>query len=161
MVFMRFLQLEPQLGHELIFRDVDCSYQRALYDDYVKHGIDPGITKLFRSDDEDGLDDEFGEAESDLVTEENFSSNYPSQIHSLDHNERSGSQFVSTILNDYDNIENDIDNVEEAEPSNLVGLADSALANSLVLVSSNGDEIQGQQIAKNGPSMFQKRQMGT
>jgi len=64
-------------------------------------------------------------------------------------------------LNDYDNIENDIDNVEEAEPSNLVGLADSALANSLVLVSSNGDEIQGQQIAKNGPSMFQKRQMGT
>jgi len=91
MVFMRFLQLEPQLGHELIFRDVDCSYQRALYDDYVKHGIDPGITKLFRSDDEDGLDDEFGEDESDLVTEENFSNNYPSQIHSLDHNERSGS----------------------------------------------------------------------
>lgn len=92
MVFMRFLQLEPQLGHELIFRDVDCSYQRALYDDYVKHGIDPGITKLFRSDDEDEQDDEYDdEDESDLVTDENFSGHYPSQIHSMDNNERNSS----------------------------------------------------------------------
>lgn len=80
MVFMRFLQLEPQLGHELIFRDVDCSYQRALYDDYVKHGIDPGITKLFRSDDEDENDEDYDEEEdeSDLVMDENFSNHYPS-----------------------------------------------------------------------------------
>jgi hypothetical protein len=42
----------------------------------------------------------------------------------------------------------------------MLGLGDSTLANSLVLVSSNGEEIQGQQIAKNGPSMFQKRHMG-
>ena len=41
-----------------------------------------------------------------------------------------------------------------------MGPGESTLANSLVLVSSNGDEIQGQQIAKNGPSMFQKRQSG-
>lgn len=41
-----------------------------------------------------------------------------------------------------------------------MGPGESTLANSLVLVSSNGDELQGQQIAKNGPSMFQKRHMG-
>lgn len=65
----------------------------------------------------------------------------------MDNNERNSSQFVSTILN-------------ESAQSNMLGLGDSTLANSLVLVSSNGEEIQGQQIAKNGPSMFQKRHMG-
>lgn len=46
----------------------------------MKHGIDPGITKLFRSDDEDENDEDYDEEEdeSDLVMDENFSNHYPS-----------------------------------------------------------------------------------
>ena len=37
-------------------------------------------------------DDEYGEeGESDLVTDEDFSNHYPSQIHSMDNNERNSS----------------------------------------------------------------------
>ena len=96
----------------------------------MKHGIDPGITKLFRSDDEDedNEDDYDQEDQSDLVTEENFSSNFPPQIHSIEQLERNSAHLVSAMLN-------------ESQQSNTMGVGESTLANSLVLVSSIGEDI--------------------